>query len=106
MGGDRYKELYDSWRWRKVRRYQLRLQPLCAQCEREGRLTVATIVHHTQQHHGDRTKFFMSPLMSLCAPCHDGVMQRIEKKGYDTAIGNDGFPLDVKKHPFYRGKLR
>jgi hypothetical protein len=104
MGGDRYKELYDSSRWRRQRRLQLRLHPLCQQCELEKRLAVATIVHHEFQHHGDRTKFFMSPLMSLCAPCHDRIMQGKEKRGFDVQIGVDGYPTDVEKHPFYRSK--
>jgi hypothetical protein len=49
---------------------QLARQPLCEDCLTAGRTTEATIVHHVGRHAGDAFAFFNSPLMSLCAECH------------------------------------
>jgi hypothetical protein len=41
-------------------------------------------------------------LQSLCAHCHSSRKQSIERRGYDTAVGIDGWPIDPR-HPCYGG---
>ncbi len=62
---------YDS-RWVKARKMWLAEHPLCVACEKEGRVTGATVVDHIQRHKGDRAKFWDSESnwQSLCDPCH------------------------------------
>jgi hypothetical protein len=71
-------------------------------CQTEGRITIANVVDHKKPHKGDYSLFFDSlNVQSLCKPHHDGAKQSIERKGFDTAIGQDGFPADPQ-HPFNR----
>lgn len=70
--------LYNDRRWRGVnglRRQVLREQRyLCAECEKQGRTTIATEVHHLQDHCGnERLMFARSNLVGLCKPCHSAV---------------------------------
>lgn len=68
--------------WRKVRAMHLMEHPLCVFCEREGRVTLATVVDHIEPHHGDPNLFWDSDNhQSLCAHCHDSVKKKIENKG-------------------------
>jgi 5-methylcytosine-specific restriction protein A len=43
----RDKAFYSSPAWRKVRAYVLSIEPLCRECARADRVTVATEVDHT-----------------------------------------------------------
>lgn len=68
--GNSAARLYDR-RWRKRRRVKLLKDPLCEECKREGRLTLATDVDHVIPHRGDRRLFDDDDnLQSLCKPCH------------------------------------
>jgi hypothetical protein len=69
-------------------------------CAEEGRITPATICDHVTPHGGDNMKFWRGKLQSLCATHHSAGKQRIEKRGYDTRIGEDGWPTD-ERHPVY-----
>jgi 5-methylcytosine-specific restriction enzyme A len=40
----------------------------------------------------------LGQLRSLCIDCHQG-QWAVDKRGYRTDIGDDGYPLDPK-HPF------
>jgi len=92
---------YNRVGWYRRRAHQLRLKPLCEQCEREGRLTPATCVDHTEPHRGDYNKFRLGKLQSICDRCNNSTKKIIEIRGYDPAIGADGWPLDPR-HPVYR----
>lgn len=54
--------------WRKIRTAKLKRNPLCEECEKHGRVTVAWTVHHIDhdQHNNDD-----SNLMSMCRDCHE-----------------------------------
>ena len=95
---------YDRWyslnRWRKRAKAHLRREPLCAMCLRQGKVTPATIADHIEPHKGDEMVFWFGPLQSLCKH-HNGSKQMLEHRGYDTAIGSDGWPIDPK-HPVNR----
>lgn len=59
-------------RWRKCRAAHLAVYPLCAECERQGRLRGATVVDHIRPHHGDPELLYdPGNWQSLCKRCHD-----------------------------------
>ncbi len=62
---------YDS-KWYRARGQFLAKHPICAQCEREGRITPATVVDHIIPHRGDRKLFWdAGNWQPLCKRCHD-----------------------------------
>ena len=62
---------YNS-RWQKARLTFLASHPLCAECERQGKVTAATVVDHVIPHKGDQRLFWDSEnnWQSLCVTCH------------------------------------
>lgn len=76
---------YDS-RWRKARLGYLRAHPLCVECERNGRVTAATVVDHIVPHKGDKALFWDSEnnWQSMCKPHHDAKTAR-----EDGGFGHD-----------------
>ena len=99
------KPSHDKWYhrapWRKLRRAQLGREPFCKFCLARGVVVLADVADHVEPHRGDFNSFVLGELQSLCAPCHNGTKQQIEHRGYSTAIGEDGFPIDPN-HPAYR----
>ena len=62
---------YDG-RWRKARERFLRAHPLCVVCQREGRLTPATVVDHIVPHRGNQQLFWdEANWQPLCKSHHD-----------------------------------
>lgn len=62
---------YDS-RWQKARTLFLKKSPLCAECLRGKKLTLATVVDHILPHRGDMRLFWEeSNWQPLCKACHD-----------------------------------
>lgn len=57
---------YDR-RWRRVRASVLARRPLCEDCERDGRVTLAAEVHHVD---GDTRHNTDDNLIPLCKSCH------------------------------------
>jgi 5-methylcytosine-specific restriction endonuclease McrA len=83
---------YKTSAWQKLRRRQLKLNPLCKFCDRKKILTIATVADHIQPHRGNMEKFFdIDNLQSLCKTCHDSTKQRLEKSG-DFGCDEQGFP--------------
>jgi 5-methylcytosine-specific restriction protein A len=71
-------------RWEKARKAWLAAHPLCALCERHGRIKGAGIVDHIRPHRGDMGLFWDSTnWQSLCKPCHD-----IKTAREDGGFGN------------------
>ena len=63
-----------NYKWQQARAGFLRKHPLCVYCEREGRVTAATVVDHIVPHCGDMKAFWdFGNWQSLCKPCHDSV---------------------------------
>ena len=62
---------YNRARWKRVRSVKLGRDPLCEECLRHNRTTVATEVHHMQPRK-DRPDqaYTLDNLESLCKPCH------------------------------------
>lgn len=96
-----WQHLYQTPRWRRLRKAQLDKQRLCERCMRGNppQVVVATVVHHKEPHKGDTTKFFdPDNLASSCKPCHDSVEQSIERSGYEKGSDASGLPVDPKHH--------
>lgn len=69
-----------GYKWQKARESYLRLNPICRYCERDGRITLATIVDHITPHRGDERLFWdESNWQPLCKPHHDGEKARQER---------------------------
>lgn len=60
-------------RWQKARATYLHKNPLCVECLKEKRVTLATVVDHIIPHRGDQAKFWDSEhnWQSLCARHHN-----------------------------------
>lgn len=92
---------YDS-RWNKARKGYLARHPLCVMCEARGRIAAATVVDHITPHKGDAALFWDSGnWQALCKHHHDSHKQQLERIGYSTEVGNDGWPIDPR-HPSNR----
>lgn len=72
------KPWYGTAQWKRRRQAQLDAEPLCWMCERDGRVTRATVADHDPPHRGDWDAFATGPLRSLCKRHHDGEKARIE----------------------------
>jgi 5-methylcytosine-specific restriction enzyme A len=94
--------LHHTKAWRRRARLQLRIEPLCRMCADNGRIEVARIADHITPYRGDPLKFWTGQLQSLCVTCHVQRKASVEKRGYDKTIGDDGFPVDQEKHPFWK----
>ncbi len=69
--GNAHQRGYTS-RWQKARIGFLAKHPLCAECERNGTTTAATIVDHIIPHKRDWKLFWTrANWQGLCKPCHD-----------------------------------
>lgn len=68
----KFKKLYNSSRWQRLRKKVLTKHPLCVECEKKGILTPATEVDHIVPHHGSEALFWDEDnLQALCKSCHD-----------------------------------
>jgi 5-methylcytosine-specific restriction enzyme A len=94
--------LYHSARWRKVRAHVLRRSPLCVECEREGRTTVAQIVHHIVPVSEGGAPFDPDGLRGVCRPCH-GRLHARKGQGiantWDPSIAVSGGLMEQKAGP-------
>lgn len=98
-----YRSWYKLKSWLVARAKQLERNPLCERCHKNGRVSVAKVVHHRQPFKG-RWGMFMDPMNheSLCYPCHNSLAQKEEIKGYQIGSTEDGRPVDPN-HPWNRG---
>ena len=66
--------------WNKIAEIHKACNPLCALCEAEGRVTVATKSHHLQRvSDGHAVIVGQDELLAVCDACH----QRVEGLGRD-----------------------
>lgn len=98
----RYRWLYGTSAWAALRERKLSETPLCERCSTATRPVPATVVNHREAHKGDRRLFFSwDNLESVCAPCHDGPIQREERLGFSPKVDAMGWPVDPG-HPAYK----
>jgi 5-methylcytosine-specific restriction enzyme A len=90
---DEYHWMYNTALWRARRINHLQHHPLCDLCLARGDIVAATVVHHTTPHGGNWEAFVFTPLQSLCQPCHDGLTQSIERRGFNKGCDVNGAPL-------------
>lgn len=70
---------YQSPAWRKLRALKLSIDPLCEDCLKQGRTTVAVEVHHVEKRKlRPDLALSLENLASLCVPCHN--MKRCDPK--------------------------
>lgn len=86
MTGKKFNRPWIKWyktaNWQRLRLWQLKREPLCRFCKRNGILTEANTVDHITPHRGNMDLFYdKGNLQSLCAACHSSVKQRLEKSG-------------------------
>lgn len=64
-------------KWRQLREWVLRRQPLCKECEKRGKIEPATEVDHILKHGGDMKLFWdKNNLQGLCKKCHSAKTAR------------------------------
>jgi hypothetical protein len=63
---------------------------LCERCLAVNLVRPAEVVHHIEPHGGDRAKFYLGRLESLCRDCHEKEHGRANNEPW---IGTDGLPL-------------
>ncbi len=61
---------YSTDRWRKLRAAKLARNPLCEECQRQGKATPATMVDHIIPIRFGGKSLDMDNLQSLCWSCH------------------------------------
>ena len=93
-----WQHFYDTGVWKRMRRLQLKHEPLCKMCLDRGIVTPARVADHVEEHRGDWNKFRLGTLQSLCFDCHDIHKRRIDLHGYSSDIDDDGWPTDPR-HP-------
>lgn len=101
---------YATQRWKRLRRTKLQQQPLCEQCERDGRLKPATVVDHIIPVRLGGDPFPpLDRLASLCASCHGAKTARGAEAGAvrttkpRRGCDAEGRPLD-HNHPWAKEK--
>jgi 5-methylcytosine-specific restriction protein A len=102
-----HDKLYQTQRWRKRSLAHRRAHPFCVMCEAEGKVSLATQVHHVVEHHGDEVAFFLGEVIGLCLDHHNLEHKRNPSRGYSPEIGVDGWPIDPGHIVYrYEGKHR
>lgn len=62
--------LYDTARWRTLRKAQLQREPLCRRCQADARLTPASVVDHIKPVNQGGDFWDTANHQSLCQSCH------------------------------------
>lgn len=90
-----YKRMINSVRWLKLRKQKLSNNPLCQDCQEEGRLVSATEVHHVRPCETAKSVREMEGLMfdynnlrSLCYDCHVITHKRLASHSKKNMIEN------------------
>jgi 5-methylcytosine-specific restriction endonuclease McrA len=96
-----WTRLYGTRRWERRSKWNLKNNPLCAECKRRGLVQEATLSHHLVEYVEGMSEvhFFLGDLESLCLKCHLAKHGRTMRT-YKTAIGIDGYPID-EQNPFW-----
>lgn len=92
-----YRAMYWTPEWRALKKAQLQAEPWCCRATHGNVLVPASIANHKVAHRGDRALFFCARnLESVCKPCHDGPIQREERRGFSPAVDGGGWPTDPR----------
>jgi hypothetical protein len=100
MSAHEYHHLYNTTRWRKIRKQHMTEYPLCVMCEQDGKVELARICDHIEPHKGDEDRFYGGPFQSLCKTHHDSTKKRNEIRKVEIGGDANGEPIDPKSHWF------
>lgn len=64
------KRIYDSRRWKNLRVWIIACEPLCRECKKHGRVTLAEEVDHIEPISFGGDPWDETNLQPLCGPCH------------------------------------
>ena len=95
------KHLYNSKRWKDLRRRKLSSKRYCECPHCKGKFIPGEVVDHIKPHRGDTRLFFdYSNLQTLAKDCHDSMKQSEERGGKGFNKGSDarGNPLGDAEH--------
>ncbi|WP_250636649.1 HNH endonuclease [Desulfotruncus alcoholivorax] len=70
------KRFYNSPQWQRLRKQKLAINLLCEHCEREGKVTPATVVDHIVPIKEGGAALDINNLQSLRRSCHDSKTAR------------------------------
>jgi len=90
--------LYNTAKWKSIRKRQLTENPLCVMCESLGKMTPANVVDHIIPHRGNIDLFYHGEFQSLCKLHHDRNKQIQERSGVIIGGQVDGTPIDPNHH--------
>lgn len=91
MARPEHKAIYNSTRWRKLRAFKLRMDPMCEYCS-PSRPRPAAEVDHARSIADGGEAFDLDNLRSVCKRCHSQKTAAGERlKGCDV----DGWPRDA-----------
>ncbi len=62
---------YHTQRWRKLRQLVLKSNPLCVECTKHKRITIATVADHIQPVRLGGETWDINNLQGLCESCHN-----------------------------------
>ena len=75
-----HKQVYDTARWRSLRRAILDRDPLCVICLAAGTLAPATVVDHIKPLTKGGDPWLPSNLRGCCKRCHDELTTRVTRR--------------------------
>lgn len=91
-----YIKLINSKAWKVLRREKLRANPVCEECEKEGKCTIATEVHHitpvesvSGEEQMKRLMFNYTNLKSLCHACHSEIHRQMFSHSKEAVKANN-----------------
>jgi 5-methylcytosine-specific restriction protein A len=71
QGRNYYHSGYQTKQWRAMRRDILQAQPLCVECGKQGRLTVANVIDHIKPVRLGGEFWDTKNMQPLCVSCHN-----------------------------------
>ena len=82
-----YIKLINTTKWRKIRIEKLKANPLCEECRRNDKLTLANEVHHitpvesvSGETSMERLMYDRKNLMSVCHACHKEIHKKMQSR--------------------------
>ena len=88
---EQYHKLLRHSKWQRLRAMYLSQHPVCEQCDKNGKTTIATVVHHVVPIEDakdimmmERLAYDWHNLMALCDECHEIIHRSLgscKKKG-------------------------
>jgi hypothetical protein len=102
-----WARLYGLARWARISKLNLKMNPLCAECRRQGKTQEANLSHHINEYKENfsELQFWYGPLESLCFDCHAKIHGYNPSREFKTDIAPDGFPEDPR-HPFWKASRK